>query len=104
MNMRFSLAITRLDRIRNEHTCKGDISQMEQFSDIAMRGEAEMVWTSTNEGLGYMFTWKRYWGWNCQVGEREGGRGEDILMLIVREDMLLDDRGEWRAMIHCGDP
>ena len=30
-----------------------------QFSDRAMRGEAEMVWTCTKEGLGYMLTWKR---------------------------------------------
>ena len=26
MNMRFSLAITSLDRIRNQQTCKGDIT------------------------------------------------------------------------------
>ena len=53
---------------------------------MILRREAEMVWTCTKEGLGYMFTWKRFWGWNCQVGEGEGGRGEDIWMLIVRED------------------
>ena len=50
--------------------------------------------------LGYLFTWKRCWGWNFQVGERggwnfqvgerEGCRGEDIWMLTVRED-----RGCW---------
>ena len=46
MNMRFLLAIKRLDRIRNEQTCKGNITGLVgQLSDRAMRGEAEMVWT-----------------------------------------------------------
>ena len=53
-------------------------SQVGQFSDGAMREEAEMIWTCTKEGLGYMFTWKRCRGWNCLVGEREGCPGEDM--------------------------
>ena len=47
---------------------------MGQFSDRAMGEEAEMIWTCTKEGLGYMFTWKRCRGWNCLLGERERGR------------------------------
>ena len=45
-----------------------------------MRGEAELGLDMYEGGigpLGYVFTWKRCWGWNCQVGEREGCRGED---------------------------
>ena len=77
--MRFLLAITRLDRIRNEQTCKGNITGLVgQFSDRAMRGEAEMVWTCTKEGLGYMFTWKRCRGWNCLVGGGEKEAEEKI--------------------------
>ena len=61
-----------------------------------MRGEAEgaeMVWTYMYEGgIGVHVHMERCWGWNCQVGEREGSRGEDIWMFIVRED-----RGCWMA-------
>ena len=54
-----------------------------------MRGEAEMgldMYEGRIGPLGYVFTWKRRWGWNFQVGERKGCRGEDIWMLTVRED------------------
>ena len=55
-----------------------------------MRGEAEMgldmyMYEEGIGSLGYAFTWKRCWGWNCQVGEREGGRKEDVWMLTVWE-------------------
>ena len=46
-------------------------SQVGQFCDRALREEAEMVWTRTKEGLGYMLTLKRCRGWNCLVGEKE---------------------------------
>ena len=65
---------------------------MGQFSDRGMGGETEMGRIFTKQGLGYIFTCKRCWRWNCMVGEREGGPGEDIWMLIVRED-----RGYWIA-------
>ena len=58
---------------------------MEQFSDRAMRGEAEMGWTYTKEGLGYCLYGKgagmelpgsrkrgrprrRYMDFNCEGG------------------------------------
>ena len=79
--MRFSLAITRLDRIRNEHTWghhRWDTSVT----------EAKMVWTYPKEGLGYIFTWKRCWGYGT-ASRRKSGEG------IVREYRGCWMTGEW---------
>ena len=47
--LRFSLGVTRMDRIRNEYI-RGT-AQVGRFGD-KVRGEIEMVWTCAQEGSG----------------------------------------------------
>ncbi|KAF3699483.1 hypothetical protein EXN66_Car015170 [Channa argus] len=104
--LRFSLGVTRMDRIRNE--------------DIRGTAHVRCVGDKVREDI------LRWFGHvqrrNCEYigrrmlrlelpGRRSRGRPKRRFMDVVREDMKLvgvseedaEDRVRWRHMIHCGD-
>ncbi|KAL7841080.1 hypothetical protein SRHO_G00247710 [Serrasalmus rhombeus] len=105
--LRFSLGVTRLDKIRNEQI-RGTV-KVEQFGDKAR--EARLRW------FGHVL--RRNSGYIGQrmlemelPGRRRRGRPQRRFMDVVKVDMEMVgvkveeavDRARWRQMIRCGNP
>ncbi|KAK3571485.1 hypothetical protein QTP86_012831 [Hemibagrus guttatus] len=105
--LRFSLGVTRLDRIRNEYIrgtahvgCLGDKvreTRLRWFGHIQRRDSEYIGRRMLDMGL---------------PGRRQRGRPKRRYMDGINEDMKLvgarvedaEDRDRWREMIRCGDP
>ncbi|KAK3524753.1 hypothetical protein QTP86_002469 [Hemibagrus guttatus] len=105
--LRFSLGVTRLDRIRNEYIrgtahvgCLGDKvreARLRWFGHVQRRESEYIGRRMLDMGL---------------PGRRQRGRPKRKYMDVINEDMKLvgarvedaEDRDRWREMIRCGDP
>ena len=104
--LRFSLGVTRMDKIRNAYI-RGT-AQVGKFGENS-RGKTEMVWTPTEEDDGYIG--RRMLRMELP-GKSKRGRPKRRFMDVVKEDMAevevteedTVDRNNWRRKIRCGDP
>lgn len=105
--LRFSLGVTRMDRIRNEYI-RGT-AQVGRFGEKAREARLRWfghVWRSDAEYIG-----KRMLKMELP-GKRKRGRPKRRFMDAVREDMQVvgtieedaEERIRWKRMIRCGDP
>ena len=105
--LRFSLGVTRMDKIRNEYI-RGT-AQVERFGE-KMR-EARLRWYGhvLRKDDGYIG--RRMLRMELP-GKRKWGRPKRRFMDVVKEDMAevqvteedTEDRSNWRWKIRCGDP
>ena len=102
--LRFSLGVTRMDKIRNEYI-RGT-AQVGKFEDKTR--EARLRW------YGHLRRkYDEYIGRRMELpGKRKRGRPKRRFMDVVKEDMPevevteedTVDRNNWRRKIRCGDP
>ena len=104
--LRFSLGVTRMDKIRNEYI-RGT-AQVGRFGEKTR--EARLRW------YGHVLRKDGYIGRRMLKmelpGKRKRGRPKRRFMDVVKEDMAevevkeedADDRSNWRLKIRCGDP
>ena len=105
--LRFSLGVTRMDRIRNEDI-RGT-AHVRCFGDKVR--EARLRWFGHVQRRNCEYISRRMLRLELP-GRRSRGRPKRRFMDVVREDMKLvgvreedaEDRVRWRHMIHCGDP
>ena len=105
--LRFSLGVTRMDKIRNEYI-RGT-AQVGKFGEKTR--EARLRWYGhlRRKDDGYI---KRRMLRMELPGKRKRGRPKRRFMDVVKEDMAevevteedTVDRNNWRRKIHCGDP
>jgi hypothetical protein len=105
--LRFSLGVTRMDRIKNEYI-RGT-AHVERFGDKAR--EARLRWFGHVHRRDSKYIGKRML--NLELpGKRARGRPKRRFMDVVKEDMKevgvrgeeAEDKARWRQMIRCGDP
>ncbi|KAK2891434.1 hypothetical protein Q8A73_017099 [Channa argus] len=105
--LRFSLGVTRMDRIRNEDM-RGT-AHVRCFGDKVR--EARLRWFGHVQRRNCEYIGRRMLRLELP-GRRSRGRPKRRFMDVVREDMKLvgvseedaEDRVRWRHMIRCGDP
>ncbi|KAI5092175.1 hypothetical protein C0J45_17806, partial [Silurus meridionalis] len=105
--LRFSLGVTRMDRIRNEFI-RGT-AHVGRFGDKVR--EVRLRWFGHVQRRDMGYIGRRMLRME-PPGRRERGRPRRRFMDVVREDMQVwgvndadvEDRVVWRRMIHCGDP
>ena len=105
--LRFSMGVTRMDRVRNEHI-RGT-AQVGRMSDKAR--EARLRWYGHVQRRNEGYIGKRMLEMGIP-GRRRRGRPKRRFMDAVREDMRVvgateedaEDRTVWRRLIRCGDP
>ncbi|KAK2910488.1 hypothetical protein Q8A73_008203 [Channa argus] len=105
--LRFSLGVTRMDRIRNEYI-RGT-AHVRCFGDKVR--EARLRWFGHVQRRNCEYIGRRMLRLELP-GRRSRGRPKRRFMDVVREDMKLvgvseedaEDRVRWRHMIRCGDP
>ncbi|KAK2913101.1 hypothetical protein Q8A73_007214 [Channa argus] len=105
--LRFSLGVTRMDRIRNEDI-RGT-AHVRCFGDKVR--EARLRWFGHVQRRNCEYIGRRMLRLELP-GRRSRGRPKRRFMDVVREDMKLvgvseedaEDRVRWRHMIRCGDP
>lgn len=91
--LRFSLAVRRMDRFRNEYI-RGT-AQGEQFG-----GKAEMLWTCAGEGW-----WIYQRMLNMELpGRRRRGGPQMSFVDVVKEEMQRKDGTGQKQIIGCGNP
>ena len=105
--LRFSLGVTRMDRIRNEH-----IRGTTHVGDLGSKvREARLRWFGHVHRREREYIGKRMLSLELP-GRRPRGRPKRRYMDVVREDMKVAglreekawDRVSWRKLIRCGDP
>ncbi|MCJ8730703.1 hypothetical protein PDJAM_G00187500 [Pangasius djambal] len=105
--MRFSLGVTRLDRIRNEYI-RGT-AHVGRLGDKVR--EARLRWFAHVQRRESEYIGSRMLDMELP-GRRRRGRPKRRYMEVINEDMKLvgasvedaEDRDRWRVMIRCGDP
>ncbi|MCJ8728463.1 hypothetical protein PDJAM_G00004720 [Pangasius djambal] len=105
--LRFSLGVTRLDRIRNEYI-RGT-AHVGHLGDKVR--EARLRWVGHVQRREREYIGRRTLDMELP-GRRRTGRPKRRYMDVINEDMKLvgasvegaEDRDRWRVMIHCGDP
>ena len=105
--LRFSLGVTRLDRIRNEHI-RGT-AHVRRFGDKAR--EARLRWFGHVRRRDEEYVGRKMLEMDLP-GRRRRGRPKRRFMDAVKEDMQMmgaveeevQDRARWRRVIRCGDP
>ncbi|KAK3554950.1 hypothetical protein QTP86_001869 [Hemibagrus guttatus] len=105
--LRFSLGVTRLDRIRNEYI-RGT-AHVGRLGDKVR--EARLRWFGHVQRRESEYIGRRMLDMELP-GRRQKGRPKRRYMDGINEDMKLvgasvedaEDRDRWRAMIRCGDP
>ncbi|KAK2897556.1 hypothetical protein Q8A73_013936 [Channa argus] len=105
--LRFSLGVTRMDRIRNEYI-RGT-AHVRCFGDKVR--EARLRWFGHVQRRNCEYIGRRMLRLELP-GRRSRGRPKRRFMDVVREDMKLvgvseedaEDRVRWRHMIRCGNP
>ncbi|KAK3523754.1 hypothetical protein QTP70_009236 [Hemibagrus guttatus] len=105
--LRFSLGVTRLDRIRNEYI-RGT-AHVGRLGDKVR--EARLRWFGHVQRRESEYIGRRMLDMGLP-GRRQRGRPKRRYMDGINEDMKLvgasvedaEDRDRWREMIHCGDP
>ncbi|KAI5612237.1 hypothetical protein C0J50_0905, partial [Silurus asotus] len=105
--LRFSLGVTRMDKIRNEFI-RGT-AHVRCFGDKVR--EARLRWFGHVQRGDMNYIGRRMLRME-PPGRRKRGRPRRRFMDVVREDMQVvgvreadvKDRGVWRRMIRCGDP
>ncbi len=105
--LQFSLRVTRMDRIRNEHI-RGT-AQVGQFVDKVR--EARLRWFGHVQRRDAGYIGRRVLRME-PPGRRRRGRPKRRFMDVAMEDMRVvgvteenaEDRAKWRRMIRCGDP
>ncbi|MCI4395558.1 hypothetical protein PGIGA_G00182000 [Pangasianodon gigas] len=105
--LRFSLEVTRLDRIRNEYV-RGT-AHVGRLGDKVR--EARLRWFGHVQRRESEYVGRRMLGMELP-GRRQRGRPKRRYMEVINEDMKLvgasvedaEDRDRWRVMIRCGDP
>ncbi|PME06485.1 hypothetical protein A8A06_13560 [Escherichia coli] len=105
--LRFSLGVTRMDRIRNEYI-RGT-AHVEKFGDKVR--EARLRWFGHVQRRDSGYIGQRMLKMELP-GRRRRGRPQRRFMDVVKEDMQrvgvreedARDRVRWRQMIRCGDP
>ncbi|KAK3535526.1 hypothetical protein QTP70_016797 [Hemibagrus guttatus] len=105
--LRFSLGVTRLDRIRNEYI-RGT-AHVGRLGDNVR--EARLRWFGHVQRRESEYIGRRMLDMELQ-GRRQRGRPKRRYMDGINEDMKLvgasvedaEDRDRWREMIRCGDP
>ena len=105
--LRFSLGVTRMDRIRNEHV-RGT-AHVRRFGDKVR--EARLRWFGHVQRRDSEYIGNRMLRLELP-GKRPRGRPKRRFMDVVKEDMKVvgvreedaKDRVRWRQMIRCGDP
>ncbi|KAK3535973.1 hypothetical protein QTP70_022853 [Hemibagrus guttatus] len=104
---RFSLGVTRLDRIRNEYI-RGT-AHVGRLGDKVR--EARLRWFGHFQRRDSEYIGRRMLDMGLP-GRRQRGRPKRRYMDVINEDMKLvgasvedaEDRDRWREMIRCGDP
>ncbi|KAK3520147.1 hypothetical protein QTP70_016254 [Hemibagrus guttatus] len=105
--LRFSLGVTRLDRIRNEYI-RGT-AHVGRLGDKVK--EARLRWFGHVQRRDSEYIGRRMLDMGLP-GRRQRGRPKRRYMDVINEDMKLvgarvedaEDRDRWREMIRCGDP
>ncbi|KAK3511052.1 hypothetical protein QTP70_029380 [Hemibagrus guttatus] len=105
--LRFSLGVTRLDRIRNEYI-RGT-AHVGRLGDKVR--EARLRWFGHVQRRESEYIGRRILDMGLP-GRRQRGRPKRRYMDVINEDMKLvgarvedaEDRDRWRKMIRCGDP
>ena len=105
--LRFSLGVTKMDRIRNEYI-RGT-AHVRCFGDKAR--EARLRWFGHVQRRDSEYIGRRMLRLELP-GRRPRGRPKRRFMDVVKEDMKVvgvkekeaEDRVRWRQMIRCGDP
>ncbi|KAK3574755.1 hypothetical protein QTP86_017515 [Hemibagrus guttatus] len=105
--LRFSLGVTRLDRIRNEYI-RGT-AHVGRLGDKVR--EARLRWFGHVQRRESEYIGRRMLDMELP-GRRQRGRPKRRYMDVINEDMKLvgarvedaEDRDRWREMIRCGDP
>ncbi|KAK3542667.1 hypothetical protein QTP86_032413 [Hemibagrus guttatus] len=105
--LRFSLGVTRLDRIRNEYI-RGT-ALVGRLGDKVR--EARLRWFGHVQRRESEYIGRRMLDMELP-GRRQRGRPKRRYMGVINEDMKLvgarvedaEDRDRWREMIRCGDP
>ncbi|KAK3517177.1 hypothetical protein QTP70_000611 [Hemibagrus guttatus] len=105
--LRFSLGVTRLDRIRNEYI-RGT-AHVGRLGDKVR--EARLRWFGHVQRRDSEYIGRRMLDMGLP-GRRQRGRPKRRYMDVINEDMKLvgasvedaEDRDRWREMIRCGDP
>ncbi|KAK3569568.1 hypothetical protein QTP86_001618 [Hemibagrus guttatus] len=105
--LRFSLGVTRLDRIRNEYI-RGT-AHVGRLGDKVR--EARLRWFGHVQRRESEYIGRRMLDMGLP-GRRQRGRPKKRYMDGINEDMKLvgarvedaEDRDRWREMIRCGDP
>ncbi|MCI4387574.1 hypothetical protein PGIGA_G00075700 [Pangasianodon gigas] len=105
--LRFSLGVTRLDRIRNEYI-RGT-AHVGHLGDKVR--EAGLRWFGHVQRRESEYIGRRMLDMELP-GRRQRGRPKRRYMEVINEDMKLvgasvedaEDRDRWRVMICCGDP
>ncbi|MCJ8729253.1 hypothetical protein PDJAM_G00103960 [Pangasius djambal] len=105
--LRFSLGVTRLDRIRNEYI-RGT-AHVGRLGDKVR--EARLRWFGHVQRRESEYIARRMLDMELP-GRRRRGRPKSRNMEVINEDMKLvgasvedaEDRDRWRVMIRCGDP
>ncbi|MCJ8740102.1 hypothetical protein PDJAM_G00054950 [Pangasius djambal] len=105
--LRFSLGVTRLDRIRNEYI-RGT-AHVGRLGDKVR--EARLRWFGHVQKRESEYIGRRMLDMELP-GRRRRGRPKRRYMEVIHEDMKLvgasvedaEDRDRWRVMIRCGDP
>ncbi|KAK3520102.1 hypothetical protein QTP70_013583, partial [Hemibagrus guttatus] len=105
--LRFSLGVTRLDRIRNEYI-RGT-AHVARLGDKVR--EARLRWFGHVQRRESEYIGRRMLDMELP-GRRQRGRPKRRYMDVINEDMKLvgasvqdaEDRDRWREMIRCGDP
>ncbi|KAF7655665.1 hypothetical protein LDENG_00052730 [Lucifuga dentata] len=105
--LRFSLGVTRMDRIRNEYI-RGT-AHVRCFGDKVR--EARLRWFGHVQRRDSEHIGRRMLRLELP-GRRPRGRPKRRFMDVVKEDMKLvgvreeeaEDRVRWRQLIRCGDP
>ena len=105
--LRFSLRLTRMDRIRNE-----DIREKMNVNRIGLKlREARLRWYGHVKRREVEYVGRKVMDLECP-GKRKRGRPKRRFMDGIKEDMKevgaeeqdISDRGRWRGRIRCGDP
>ena len=102
--LRFSLGVTRIDRIRNEYIRW--TAHVSCFGDKARKAILRWFGHVQRRDIGRRMLRLEL------PGRRPKGRPKRRFMEVVKEDMKLvgvkdeqeEDRVRWRQMIRCGDP
>ena len=105
--LRFSLGVTRMDKIRNEYI-RGT-AQVGKFGEKTREARLRLyghLWRKDDEYIGRRMLMMEL------PGKRKRGRPKRRFMDVVKEDMAevevteedTVDRNNWRRKIRCGDP